>query len=126
MRNTARVQTFSLNRSFKCMCSESKCFLMKGGEWNSKALGCKPGRGRDGGKRMRVCEELCPFLPGMQLGSSKAALGALGIVRLFIEGLIVTATGHHGPHAEPTAPLPANASQIRFPLRPGAHPPSYG
>lgn len=70
-RNTARVQTFSLNRSFKCMCSESKCFLMKGGEWNSKALGCKPAAGRRG-KRMRVCEELCPFLPGVQLGCSKA------------------------------------------------------
>lgn len=75
---------------------------------------------------MRVCEELCPFLPGVQLGCSRVALGALGIVRLFIEGLIMKAAGHRGPHGEPTGPLPANASQIRFPLRLGAHPPSHG
>lgn len=58
---------------------------------------------------MGVCEELCPFLPGVQLGCSKAALGALGIVRLFIEGLIVAAWGtctHRAHSPSPSKRLP--------------------
>lgn len=70
------------------------------------------GAGRGGRGRRRqmsvraiyLSRRLHPFLPGVELGLPPSGPWYLGMVRVFIESLLLTIAWHRDPHPEPASP----------------------